>query len=132
MKTLSILILLITTLITGCASVPSKPELLWVKTYTQPKLHHADCVIDGQRYSEANLLLLAEGVDRYQMKAGDGKILGLPIDSCILSQVEKDSSFDPNTTPKQKWVLVSRTTSIWRSDFDENSKQYASDKTLNV
>lgn len=107
MKHLSILILLITTLITGCSSAPTKPESLWVKTYAQPKLHHADCVIDGQRYSEVNLLLLAEGVDKYQMKAGDGKILGLPIDSCILSQVEKDSAFEANNTPKQKWVKCS-------------------------
>lgn len=103
MRNLNFLIILIFFL-SGCTSVPKKNEIEWIKTYSQPKLHHADCVIDGQRYSEANLLLLAEGVSRYQVKAGDGKILGLPIDSCILSQVEKDSAFNSDAEPKQHWV----------------------------
>jgi hypothetical protein len=90
-------------ILSACSSLPKKTTPVWVKTYPQPKLHHADCVIDGQRYSEANLLLLAEGVDKYQVRAGDGKILGLPIDSCILSQVEKDPEFSEDT-PKQHWV----------------------------
>jgi hypothetical protein len=100
MKNLIILILMI--VLTSCATTKTK-ETVWVKTYSQPQLHHADCVISGQRYSEANLLLLGEGVDKYQVRAGDGKTLGLPIDSCILTQVEKASAFSEDE-PKQKWV----------------------------
>lgn len=106
MKNFNLLILISSLILTACSSTPSKKEMEWVRTYQSPKLHHADCVIEGSRYSESNLLLLAEGVTKYQVRAGDGKVLGLPIESCILSQVEKEEPF-PEDTPRQKWVKCS-------------------------
>lgn len=101
MKTI---ILILTVLLTSCATV--KKEYVTVKKYESPKLHNADCLIDNQRFSEGNLLLLEETESLYKVKGGDGKILGLPIRQCILSQVPLDEPFGEET-PKQKWIKCS-------------------------
>lgn len=98
------ILIIINFLLVSCASTP--PEMVVIKRYESPKLHNADCHIDNQRYSESNLMLLEETESVYKMKAGDGKILGLPIRSCILSQIPLESGFDISE-PKQRWVKCS-------------------------
>ena len=75
-------------LITACTTTQAKKEVK--VTYDQPKLHNADCFIDKQTFQEANVLLLERNESVYKVRAGDGKVLGLPINQCILSQIEKE------------------------------------------
>lgn len=104
----AILLSLLLILTASCASTVKKikPPEAPLKTYTSPKLHNADCYIDQQRYSEANLLLLEESRNTYKVRAQDGKVLGLPINQCILSQVTTEEGFD-SETPGQRWVKCS-------------------------
>jgi hypothetical protein len=95
------LIILLLIFITGCAT--TTPQVTKIRKYERPKLHHADCLIDNQRYSESNLMLVEETQSTYKVKASDGKMLGLPIEQCILSQVEREEGFSEDT-PKQRWV----------------------------
>jgi len=94
-KTVFLLIFLV-----SCASVPQVNETI---KFTSPKIYNADCFINNERHSESNLLLLEESKDKFKVRAGDGKILGLPQNQCILSQIQQEEEF-PKETPKQKWV----------------------------
>lgn len=95
-----IFILLLLTV--SCSTKVKKDE--FKKIYTEAKLHHADCLIDEQRYSETGLLLLEESRNIFKVRAGDGKVLALPINQCILSQISQESSFDESQEKDLKWV----------------------------
>ena len=99
MKTIFLILSLLS--LVACSTVTKK--FIYTKKYESPKLHNADCLIEKQRFSESNLMLLEESETTYKMKAGDGKILGLPIKQCILSQIPLEESFS-SETPKQKWI----------------------------
>lgn len=102
MKAIYSLIMIL--ILSGCATTNTVVEK--IKKYESPKLHNADCLIDNQRFSESNLLLLEETTNTYKVKASDGKVLGLPINQCILSQVPLESEFSEDT-PNQRWVKCS-------------------------
>ena len=92
-------LLILPFLLIACTTTQVKTQIKG-KVYDQPKLHNADCFIDKQTFQEANVLLLEETDTTYKVRAGDGKVLGLPINQCILSQIPKDVP----TTGKLRWV----------------------------
>ncbi len=101
MRTIILLILLS---LTSCAT--KKIQLEPIVIHKSPELHNADCYIDNQRYSEANILLLEESKEIFKIKASDGKVLGLPIRQCILTKIQTESTFSEEE-PNQHWVKCS-------------------------
>lgn len=97
-------ILLSLIFLTGCTTTPAKvttPEVSYLEGQT--KTYRADCRIDGQIFSEDNLVLQKEKDGKFFFKASDGKTLALPQQDCFLTQHETESGFSPEE-PRQRWV----------------------------
>lgn len=96
-------ILVIVIFLTGCASKPLQVKPPEEIISQEQKTYRADCRIDGQVFSEDNLILQKEKDGKFIFKAADGKILGLPQQDCFLTQHETESGFAFDQ-PYQRWV----------------------------
>lgn len=78
-------LLILMILLSSCTTIPKEVVI-------ESELYDAHCQFPLAYFQEYNVLLVSYDRNHYKVRAADGNMLGIPVNSCILSKV-KDIDF---------------------------------------